>query len=125
MEKRNRILENGYKYLNQEKNSVFLSLSGKAREAVLEMNPDGLNMVEGLKLSYEKLDSLFKMDTNQVVLMEYRNFENYTRPQNVTIANFNVEFNHMIQQLCELDNKLPDAIVAYKALKSAILEKKN
>ena len=35
---------------------VFLTLAGKAREAVLEMDPDELNCDEGLEKLYEKLD---------------------------------------------------------------------
>lgn len=56
--------------------TMFLSLNSKAGQAVLEMDPDKLNMEEGIKLLYEMLDSLFKVDTNQAALLVYRNLEN-------------------------------------------------
>ena len=37
-------------------------------------------MEEEMKLLYEKLDSQFKIDTNQVAFMVYGNFEKYIRP---------------------------------------------
>lgn len=48
---------------------VFFILSGKSREAVLEIDPGELNTRDGMKLLYEKLNSLFKVDTNQAALM--------------------------------------------------------
>ena len=38
---------------------VFLSLEGKAREAVLELDTAVLNSEDGMKKLYEKLDALF------------------------------------------------------------------
>ena len=38
---------------------VFLSLEGKAREAVLELDTEVLNSEDGMKNLYEKLDTLF------------------------------------------------------------------
>ena len=67
---------------------------------------------EGMKLLCEKLISLFKVDTNQVALFAYKNFKKYTRPQNITIANFNIEFDQMVQQFSELEIRLPDAVLS-------------
>ena len=44
---------------------VFLSLEGKAREAVLELDTAVLNSEDGMKKLYEKLDTLFLEDVNQ------------------------------------------------------------
>ena len=54
--------------------TVFLSLTGKAREAVLEMDLEKLDAEEGMKALYEKLDSLFKTDKNRAALMAYESF---------------------------------------------------
>ena len=105
--------------------TVFLSLSGKAREAVLEMDLNKLNTKEGLKLLYEKLDSLFEVDKHQAALMAYGDFEKYTRPSSMTIADFNVEFDRMVQQLKDHEIKLPKAVLAYRVLKSANLGEGN
>ena len=81
-----------------------------------------MNTEKEMKLLYKKLDSLFKMDTNQVALMTYGNFEKYIRPQNITIVDFNIEFDCMVQQLSEHQIKLSDAVLAYTALKNTNLE---
>ena len=44
---------------------VFLSLEGKAREAVLELDTAVLNSEDGMKKLYEKLDTLFLENINQ------------------------------------------------------------
>ena len=56
---------------------VFLTLTGKAREAVLELTPEVLNGEDGLDKLFQKLDSLFKEDTNILALLAYEKFENY------------------------------------------------
>ena len=48
---------------------MFLTLSGKAREAVLEMDTDDLSSDDGMTKLYEKLDSLFKVDKDQAALI--------------------------------------------------------
>ena len=59
-----------------------------------------------MKLLYEKLDLLFKVNTNQAALMVYIIFLKDSRPQNVTIAGFNIEFDQMLQQSREHETKL-------------------
>ena len=44
---------------------VFLSLEGKAREVILELDTAVLNSEDGMKNLYEKLDTLFLEDINQ------------------------------------------------------------
>ena len=43
---------------------LFLSLKGKAREAVLELDTAVLNSEDGMKKLSEKLDTLFLEDIN-------------------------------------------------------------
>ena len=43
---------------------MFLSLEGKAREAVLELDTEVLNSEDGMKNLNEKLDTLFLEDIN-------------------------------------------------------------
>ena len=57
---------------------VFLSLSGKAREVILEMDPTTLNTDGGLDLLYGKLDELFKVDAGQAQLSAYEKFEKFS-----------------------------------------------
>ena len=58
---------------------VFLSLEGKVREAVLELDIAVLNSEDGMEKAYEKLDTLFLEDINQSTLLAYKTFEVYQR----------------------------------------------
>ena len=51
---------------------VFLSLEGKAREAVLELDAAVLNSEDGMKKLYEKPDTLFLEDENQSAFRAYK-----------------------------------------------------
>ena len=100
---------------------VFLTLTGKAREAVLEMDPADLDNDDGLSLLYGKLDGLFKEDVSQATLNAYERFEKYKRPAEMSISDFRVEFDRLVQQLKSYKIELPEAVLAYRALKSANL----
>ena len=104
---------------------VFLTLTGKARDAVLEMDPDELNVDNGLDLLYEKLDGLFKEDRNQATLNAYEKFERYKRQPEMNISDFRVEFDRLVQQLKSYKIELPEAVLSYRALKSANLSSEN
>ena len=57
---------------------VFLSMEGKARETILELDTAVLNSEDGMKNLYEKLDTL--EDINQSAFQAYEIFEGYRRP---------------------------------------------
>ena len=59
---------------------IFLSLEGKAREAILGLDTAVLNSEDGIKNLYEKLDALFLEDINQSAFWAYKTFEGYWRP---------------------------------------------
>ena len=105
--------------------TVFLSLTGKAREVILEMDPDELEKDDGMTKLYDKLDQLFKVDANQAALRAYERFEKYVRPEDSSIADFQIEFDRLVQQLKEHKITLPDPVLAYRALKSASLSEEN
>ena len=68
---------------------VLLSLEGKARRAVLELDiGTTLNVKDGMKKLYEKLDTLFLEDANRVVFMAYKSFEQYQRTKGTSIDSF-------------------------------------
>ena len=60
--------------------AVFLTLEGKAREAVLELEIAKLAGKDGIKNVIEKLDILFKRDQDQTEYEAYEQFEIFKRP---------------------------------------------
>ena len=71
---------------------VFLSLEGKAREAVLELDTEVLNSEDGMKNLFEKLDTLFLEDINQSAFRAYETFESYRRPPGTSLEDFLIDF---------------------------------
>ena len=105
--------------------TVFLTLEGKAREAVLEMDLPTLNEDNGMTLMYEKLDTLFKEDTNQSAFIAYETFERYQRPSDMSVCDYLIEFDRLTAKLTDHSIKLPEPVLAYRALKSANLTQEN
>ena len=101
--------------------NVFLFLPETAKKAILEIDPKELNKNDGLTKMYTKLDTLYKEDETQAALICYDKFERYSRPQEMTINNYLIEFERMVAQLKIHKIVLPEPVLAYRALRSANL----
>ena len=101
--------------------TVFLTLTGKAWEAILEMSPIDLNEEDGLSKLYSKLDELFKENKNKAALETYDKFGRYSRPSEMTIVDYLIEFDRMTAQLKLHKIILPEPVLAYRVLRSANL----
>ena len=62
--------------------AIFLTLEGKAREAVLELSVDSLNCDDGIENVIKQLDKLFLIDKAQSAYQTYDSFEKLRRPSN-------------------------------------------
>ena len=80
---------------------VFLSVTGKVREAVLEMDSNNLNDIESMTKLYIKFDGLFKVDANLAALRAYDELEKYSRVSEINMAYYQNEFDWLVQQLKE------------------------
>ena len=101
--------------------TVFLTLTGKAREAILEMDAAELDKEDGMAKMYAKLDDLFKEDKTQAALICYDKFERYSKPSEMSITDYLVEFERMTEKLKNYDISLPEPVLAYRCLRSANL----
>ena len=104
---------------------VFLSLEGKVREAVLELDTVVLNSEDGMKKLYEKQDTLFLEDVNQSAFRAYETFENYQRLPGTSLEDFLIEFSRLVAKLKDFNILLPEPILAFRALKSVYITKDN
>ena len=59
--------------------TVFSSLTGKAREGILEIVPETFDDENGMLILYEKLTTFFKVDNNLAALVANESFEKYIR----------------------------------------------
>ncbi|CAF3728347.1 unnamed protein product [Rotaria socialis] len=60
--------------------AIFLSMTGKSREAVLELEMTDLNCDTGVDKLLEKLDALYLEDKNKLPFLAYDAFEHFQRP---------------------------------------------
>ena len=98
---------------------VFLSLEGKAREAVLELDIATLNSKDGMEKLYKKLDTLFLEDINQSIFLAYKTFKGYRRQPDTSIEDFLINFSWHGAKLKDINILLPEPVLAFRALKSA------
>lgn len=101
--------------------AIFLTLEGKARDAVLEMNIETLNADNGVDKVIETLDSLFKKDTLQLAFTNYDNFEKFCKTEEMTMKQYVIEFERLHNKAKQYGMELPDGILAYKLLVNARL----
>ena len=70
---------------------------------------------------YSKLDKLIKENENKTALETYHKFERYSRPSEMTIADYLIEFDRMTAQLKLQKIILPEPVLAYRVLRRANL----
>ena len=102
--------------------TVFLTLTGTARDAILEMDTSELNADDGLTKLYLMLDDLFKEVSNQAALVAHDNFEKYTRPTDMSITVYLNKFERMTAKLKVYKIILPEPVLAYRVLRSATVK---
>ena len=76
--------------------TIFLCLTGKAHEAILEMDPEIFNQEDGIIAFYVKLDNYFLVNRNLATLMAYESFESYARSKDTPINDYLIEFYHLV-----------------------------
>ena len=99
--------------------AILLSLEGKAREAALELEVDELNKDDGVSKVLAQLDKLYLKDKLQLSYQAYDNFRKFTRPTDMPIADFVVEFERLYNKAKAHEMILPDGILAYEFLNNA------
>ena len=104
---------------------IFLTLTGRAREAVLEMSATEIGVKEGVENLIKKLDELYKEDSNQAAFIAYEQFESFKRPENMSIKDYINAFERLNNKLKTYEMNLPEGVLAYRLLRSANISKEN
>ena len=108
---------------NQQGPALALSLSGNARQAALNVDSGTLKSNGGLAAVINKLNGLYLKDENQRIYVALKSFEQYKRPQTLSMDNYLNEFDLKYGKLKGHAIVLPDAVLAYRLLESANLDK--
>ena len=99
--------------------AIYLTLEGKAREAILQLDITTLNTDQGVKVITDKLDELFLPNKELSAYAAYDKFEKYSRSPQMNINDYVIEFERLYAKCKSFDLVLPDGILAYRFLESA------
>ena len=95
------------------------SLQGKALDAVLELDDSEINQVDGVQNIITKLDELYKKNSLTQKIEDIEKFENYVRPEHVSIKEYVAEFNKRVNKLKTHKITYTDDVTGFKLLKGA------
>ena len=105
---------------------MYLSLLDKIRKSCNDISVSDLNKDNGLNTLITKIKTLYAKDINALAYMAYDQFENFKRPDEMTIVDYINEFERLNNKIRQFDMVLPTGVLAYKVLNNAniSLEKK-
>ena len=99
--------------------AIYLTLSGKAREAVFELDIEKLNDDSGVDTVLKRLDKMFLQDSNQSAYMAYDKFEKFQMLPDMDIKEYINQFESLYNKIRVHNMELPDGVLAYRVLKCA------
>ena len=100
---------------------LYLSLRGKAREIVREIDTAEIGAENGMDKILEKLDGFYKTDMVQRAYVELEQFESYRRNSSTDMKAYVSKFERRNNKIKEHQMVLPDGVLAYKLLHHANL----
>ena len=101
--------------------ALVASLSGKALEAILELDDKDISSQDGVKLVVEKLNILYKKDELHEKFQDLENFESYRRASDTDIQQFLIEFDRRYHKLKRHQTTISEDRLGFKLLKAANL----
>ncbi|MGL5730564.1 MAG: hypothetical protein ACRCX5_05520, partial [Bacteroidales bacterium] len=105
--------------------AIALSLTGRARNAALEISANDLNKDDGMKTILDKLDSVFLKEEKDRQYDAYTEFDRITREHGIPMADYIIKFESKYNKLRNFGMTLPDAVLAFKLLDTAGLDAKD
>ena len=105
--------------------SLYLSLKGKARDCGRELTPAEIGAKGGFKKLLDTLDGVFKLDTNTLSFIAFKEFYDYRRAPGVPVTEFFIKFEYLYREIKKYDMTLPEGVRAFFLLMSANLSEDN
>lgn len=97
----------------------------RAREAVMEIPVDDLNVNTGMDALLRKLDGMFLREEKDCIYEAYSSFDWITRDSSVSMVDYIIEFEQCYSRMRKYKMELPDAVLAFKLLDTACLDVKD
>ena len=98
---------------------VYLSLPDKIWKSCINISVTDLSKDNGLNTLITKIKTLYAKDINALAYMTYDQFENFKRPNDMTIVDYINEFKRLNNKIHQFDMVLPTGVLAYKVLNNA------
>ena len=105
--------------LKKQGPAIFLTLEGKAQEAILELDIDKINVDNGVDNIIAKLDTLYLRDKVQTAYECYDKFEKFQRSPDMSMSEFIIQFERLLTKTKSYGTSMSSDILAYRLLKSA------
>ena len=107
---------------DQQGSALGLSLTGKAKDAVLEMDVKEVQAKDGVDKILKVLDDLYLKDEHQRMYVSMKAFEQYTRLEGTSLDSYIIEFEKNYNRLKLHKIDFPDQFLAYRLLENANLD---
>ena len=102
--------------------AIFLTLEGKARETILNLDIKEIKAKNGVENIVKALNRLYLKDKLQMAYETYDAFEKFRRPEKMSIKEYINEFECLLNKTKKYGSSMFSDILAYILLKSANLE---
>ena len=102
--------------------AVFLTLEGKAREAMLNMDIEKIKGRDGVENIVTELNKLYLKDKLEMAYETYDAFAQFRRPADMSMKDYINEFERLLSKTKKLGTTMSPDILANRLLKSANLE---
>ena len=99
--------------------AIYLSLEGQARQCCADIKVETLHSDSGVDELIKKLKTLYDKGAEQAAFIAYEEFETFQRPPSMSILDYINEFERSNNKIKSKKIELPDAVLAYRLLKSA------
>ena len=99
--------------------ALFLSLKGDARKAASKVPLSDMQKDEGLNLVLAELDKFFLKDKDRAAFLAYDKFNAFRRPDGMSIKEFLMKFELLLNTCATHGIVIADKIVAHQMLQSA------
>ena len=99
--------------------AIFLTLEGKARETILNLDIKEIKAKNGVENIVKALNKLYLKDKLLMAYETYDAFEKFCRPEKMSIKEHINEFERLLNKTKKYGSSMFSDILAYRLLKSA------
>ena len=105
--------------------AIYLSLEGKARDVVRDVDMNVLAFDAGYDEIVKALDNLFHKDKSKRSYIAFKEFYNFKRTAGMTIVECVTQFEKYYSEMKKFEMNLPDSVQAFMLLNASNISEDN